>query len=125
MEYIRRENRMAYDTLTVLAYMDSQNIPFAMIAKRAEMPGDERRDSSNKEVSSPGPISRGRSKSGSRESRDSDNDGSDSGDDNEDDVNDVMEALARLEEFSFVTLRLMQTSRKSCSNRVYDMHKIV
>lgn len=119
---------MAYDILTVLAYVDSQNIPFAMIAKIAEMQDDEKRSSSDA-IISPNPISRGRSESSSRESRDNHDDGSDSGNDNEDDSedndDDVIEALARLEEFSFVTLRAMQTSRKSYSDRVYDMHKLV
>ncbi|KAI1844191.1 hypothetical protein JX266_009675 [Neoarthrinium moseri] len=114
MEYIQQQNKMAYDILSVLAYVDNQNIPFAMIKRIAQAPMYEDRKVNGTEMSHQRDdvTSAGNSPSSD----------TDSGDDEDEDV---VEAVIRLEEFSFLTPRVEGKALATHAFRVYDMHKLV
>ncbi|RYP75460.1 hypothetical protein DL771_002345 [Monosporascus sp. 5C6A] len=115
VEYIRQESEMAYDILNVLAFVDNLNIPFQMIAEAAQV------------------ISRGRS-IGYRETSESEGNSDNSGDsatdnssssasdrEDEESEEEIVDVVTRLEEFSFLTLRIEAGN----PGRAYDMHKLV
>ncbi|KAK4246078.1 hypothetical protein C7999DRAFT_42471 [Corynascus novoguineensis] len=99
MEQIRQENKMAYDILHVLAFMDSQSISFEMIIKAASLCSGKLTD----EI--PSDESTGRATPGS---------------DNADDDDEVLYATICLQEFSFLHSRVSDGT-----SRTYEMHKLV
>ncbi|RYP46560.1 hypothetical protein DL768_007242 [Monosporascus sp. mg162] len=116
VEYVRQESEMAYDILNVLAFVDNQNISFQMIAEAAQA------------------ISRGRS-IGYRETSEGEGSGDNSGDnatdnssssasdtDDEESEEEVVDVVTRLEEFSFLSPRILEGGNRG---RAYDMHKLV
>ncbi|RYP11220.1 hypothetical protein DL764_000176 [Monosporascus ibericus] len=116
VEYIRQGSEMAYGILNVLAFTDNQNISFQMIAEAAQV------------------ISRGRStrytetSEGERSSNNSgdsatDNSSSSASDwEDEESEEEVVDVVTRLEEFSFLTPRILEGGNR---DRAYDMHKWV
>lgn len=102
MEYIKKESPLAYSILMVLAYVDNHSIPFELIAE----------------------IARG-SVGGYRGFQVDGNDGSASEEDDGDDKDTILEAISRLENFSFLTIRAGDERRSNISDRSYDMHRLV
>jgi tetratricopeptide (TPR) repeat protein len=98
IEHVREENQMACNILHALAYLDNQNIPFALIAKIAETMG---RPAGDREATSA-------SAAGNNQ------------DGNQDDNDDVRAATVLLQDFSFLRLRTSDDRRGA-----YDMHKLV
>ncbi|OIW27139.1 hypothetical protein CONLIGDRAFT_579031, partial [Coniochaeta ligniaria NRRL 30616] len=98
IEHVREENQMACNILHALAYLDNQNIPFALIAKVAETMG---RPGGDREATSA-------SAAGNKQ------------DGNQDDNDDVRAATVLLQHFSFLRLRASDDRRGA-----YDMHKLV
>lgn len=97
IEYIRRENEMAYHILHILAFTDNQNIPNALV-KCAATYGIEVRDA-QKDVAI----------------RDLD-----SSSDDDDNDEEIIGAITRLREFSFLSARA-----SNGENQAYEMHKLV
>ncbi|KJZ70769.1 hypothetical protein HIM_09853 [Hirsutella minnesotensis 3608] len=99
IEHIRQENQIACDILHSLAFVDNQNIPFALIAKAADMMG---RPTRKEEATS----------ASSACSKDQD--------ENQDNNDNVLAATVLLQDFSFLRLR---TSGERY--QAYEMHKLV
>ncbi|KAL8318561.1 hypothetical protein RB597_005713 [Gaeumannomyces tritici] len=95
IEHIRQENEMAYNILHILAFLDNQNIPEQMMKKAAKHFESRRAQSSDSE------------------------DDSDGEDDSDSEDEDAIDAITRLREFSFLSLRA------SDWGRAYEMHKLV
>ncbi|KAF9774760.1 hypothetical protein IL306_007207 [Fusarium sp. DS 682] len=93
-ERIREESEMSYRILHVIAYVDSQDIPHKLIAAAADQYDSD--------------------------SEDDEEDGEDEDSDLRVSELEVLEAIARLKEFSFLSLR--QTAD---GGRSYEMHKLV
>ncbi|KAK4043752.1 hypothetical protein C8A01DRAFT_43319 [Parachaetomium inaequale] len=100
MDQIQRENKMAYDILHVLAFLDSQNIPLEIMKKAAEL-FKEKPTGDGQDGETAGGVSSG-------------------SDSEDDDDEEVLRAVLRLEEFSFLHIRASEDKR-----RAYDMHKLV
>ncbi|KLU92790.1 hypothetical protein MAPG_11775 [Magnaporthiopsis poae ATCC 64411] len=126
IEHIRRESETAYHILHVLSFLDNQNIPEPMVKKAAKQRDSSRflskgegathsrmfsLRSSGRAISALGRLVRSAfmTSSGQREDQQS----SDSEDE------DAIDAITRLREFSFLSLRA------SDSGRAYEMHKLV
>jgi tetratricopeptide (TPR) repeat protein len=99
MEQIRRENKLAYDILHVLAFLDNQNIPLEIMIKVATLRSGKLTDKRQSDESTENVIS---------------------GSDSEDDDDEVLHAVTRLQEFSFLRLRATEST-----SRAYEMHKLV
>jgi tetratricopeptide (TPR) repeat protein len=99
MEQIRQENKLAYDILHVLAFLDNQNIPLEIMIKVATLRSGELTDERQSDECTESVIS---------------------GSDSEDDDDEVLHAATRLQEFSFLHLRATE-----CTSRAYEMHKLV
>ena len=99
MEQIRRENKMAYDILHVLAFLDSQNIPLEIMIKVATLRSGKLTNERQSDESTENVISRSES---------------------EDDNDEVLQAAIRLQEFSFLHLRATEST-----SQAYEMHKLV
>ncbi|KAL8366190.1 hypothetical protein RB595_004790 [Gaeumannomyces hyphopodioides] len=89
IEHIRQENEMAYNILHILAFLDNQNIPEQMMKKAAKHFESQRAQTSDSE------------------------------DDSDSEDEDAINAITRLREFSFLSLRA------SGWGRAYEMHKLV
>ncbi|KAL8281687.1 hypothetical protein RB600_005226 [Gaeumannomyces tritici] len=126
IEHIRRENETAYHILHVLAFLDNQNIPEPMVKKAAKQRDSSRLllkgegathsrmfllRSSRRAISALGRLVRSASITSSGWRKDQQL--SDSEDE------DAIEAITRLREFSFLSLRA------SDWGRAYEMHKLV
>jgi hypothetical protein len=98
IEHVREENQVACNILHALAYLDNQNIPFALIAKIAETMGRRAGDREATSASSAGNNQDG----------------------NQDDNDDVRAVVVLLQDFSFLRLRTSDDRRGA-----YDMHKLV
>lgn len=102
MGYIKKESPLAYRILMVPAYVDNHSIPFELIAEIAH-----------------GSIG------GNRGFRVDGRDGSASEEDDGEDKDAILEAISRLEDFSFLTIRAGDERRSNISDRSYDMHRLV
>ncbi|KAJ9137581.1 Kinesin light chain [Pleurostoma richardsiae] len=100
VEHIRQENKMAYDILHSLAFLDNQNIPLKLIHNIAESYDRE-------------------SARGSDPNRRGSENESDGSEDGIEDDEQIIEAATRLQEFSF--LRLLASEQ----GRAYEMHKLM
>ena len=99
MEQIRRENKMAYDILHVLAFLDNQNIPLEIMVKVAALRNGKLTDERRGDESPQSVVS---------------------GSNREDDDDEALHAAIRLQEFSFLHLRATGST-----SRAYEMHKLV
>jgi tetratricopeptide (TPR) repeat protein len=98
IEHVREENQVACNILHALAYLDNQNIPFALIAKIAETMG---RPAGDREATTASAAGNNRDR-------------------NQDDNDDVRAAVVLLQDFCFLRLRTSDDRRGA-----YDMHKLV
>ncbi|KAK8139977.1 hypothetical protein PG984_000043 [Apiospora sp. TS-2023a] len=106
IDHLRGENKMTYDILHVLAYLDNQQIPLQLIREAARLT-----ETPVELIRSGGDGTRS---SVSEEEEDGDNDSD--GDDY------ILEAITRLREFSFLSRRELGAS---ASQPAYEMHKLV
>ncbi|KAL6804166.1 P-loop containing nucleoside triphosphate hydrolase protein [Trichoderma sp. SZMC 28012] len=97
MKYLQVENDTAYQILRIHAYLDNQNIPIELVKQAAHYSDDG---------------------NGIDHSFETHNDDSSSVSDSDDDK--VTEAIARLCDFSFLSIQVAQDG-----NRAYKMHKLV
>ncbi|KAK1845269.1 kinesin light chain, partial [Colletotrichum chrysophilum] len=104
IEHIRRENKMAYNILHILAFLDGQNIPWEIVKKAGQFEG--------------GTQHNGSMRSGNSTDDDT-SEGDTSGSDSEGDE-DVLHAVTRLCEFYIFTS--VKTSKDS---RAYAIHMLV
>lgn len=103
IEHIRQENKLAYNMLHILAFLDNQNIQYEIIERIAVL--DRKKESASD--SQPSSIAV--------------NWQVDSGDDEEEhDFRFILKAITRLQEFSFLHDRESRNSSRS-----YEMHKLV
>ncbi|KAK4243314.1 hypothetical protein C7999DRAFT_44849 [Corynascus novoguineensis] len=96
-EQLRRENKMAYNILHVLAFLDNQNIPLDIMIKAAALCTEVTDDRQGNETTS-AVSSRTYSKDNNEE---------------------VFHAVTRLQEFSFLHFRASEGT-----SRAYEMHKL-
>ncbi|WYZ45760.1 hypothetical protein EsH8_VIII_001076 [Colletotrichum jinshuiense] len=117
MEHIRQEDDTAYRLLLTLAYVHNQNIPESFIKAAAQASAiDDRKgpsSSSSFTASEDEPGDDGQSLSSTGSSAESE-------DESDDDNEAVTTALARLREFSFLSIRKDQSI-----GHTYEMHKLV
>jgi hypothetical protein len=124
IEHIRQENQMACDILYSLAFVDNQNIPFALIAKAAEIIG---RPTKNEEAASAKSACSTDQDENQDENQDKNQDENQdenqdkNQEENQDDNNDILAAVVLLQDFSFLRLR---TSGER-HYQAYEMHKLV
>ncbi|KAK8036900.1 hypothetical protein PG991_001214 [Apiospora marii] len=111
VDHLRRENKMTYDILHVLAYLDNQQIPLHLIREGARLA-----ERTPVKLTRSGGDGTRSSESEEEEDGDSDSDSDSDGDDY------ILEAITRLREFSFLSIRELGAS---ASQRAYEMHKLV
>ncbi|KAK8028999.1 hypothetical protein PG991_006055 [Apiospora marii] len=107
VDHLRRENKMTYDILHVLAYLDNQQMPLHLIREAARLA-----ERTPVKLTRSGGDGTRSSESEEEEDGDSDSDGNDY----------ILEAITRLREFSFLSIRELGAS---ASQRAYEMHKLV
>ena len=112
---IRQESTLAYDIMHVLAFMDHQSIPLEIIHETAQV-----RMNAGDNISTADNVASTIKKDGNGSEEDSYSSESDSDSEKDDISREAKEAIARLQQFSFLGDRLHENKTRS-----YEMHKLV
>ncbi|KAF4450949.1 kinesin light chain 1 [Fusarium austroafricanum] len=115
-ERIRVESEMSYRILNVLAYVDNQDIPQELLVAAADEWDDDKEDHRDDQTLSCATLIDLKSDKGSQKQDDRDDQ------DSAIQISEleVLRAIARLKEFSFISLRQTADGKRS-----YEMHKLV